>query len=127
MILGILMVVGALGLGGWAFLAPGSGGASPEPAATPDPGIAACQSLATAASNPETAPERAPAEVFAGFKASGNGDLRSAVTVLEQAATMTTEELVEALEQLAAAAGQVTTGCAALGVQLPTEAITLLD
>ncbi len=127
MILGLLMLFGALGLGGWALLAPGSSGASPEPDAAPDPGIAACQTLATAASDPQNAPERAPAEVFAGFKASGNADLRSAVTVLEQAATMTEEEQLEALEELATAVGQVTSGCSALGVQLPTEAITLLD
>ena len=81
----------------------------------------------TGTRRPSCVRDFAPAEVFAGFKASGNADLRSAVTVLEQAATMTAEEQLEALEELATAAGQVTSGCSALGVQLPTEAITLLD
>lgn len=126
MILGLMMLFGALGVGGWAYFAPGSSGSPAETGPAPDPGIAACQALAQAAADPDTA-DGPPAGMYTGFAASDNADLRAAAAVLEPARSMTEEQHAEILEQLFTAAGQVMTGCAALGVQVPQDAVLLLD
>jgi hypothetical protein len=84
----------------------------------PDTGIAACQAIIDDKNSEALLP---PAEVIAGLKSSADGNLKAAGQSLESVAALPAEERAAALGQLSATAGQIITGCAAVGVPLPSD------